>query len=78
MFGPPSDDLSDGVVAEGVTRNRDRFPTHLLHNVLLLLELGGACHDDLDHAEAVAVDTEVVYLLLNLLKNKVENSIESF
>lgn len=78
MFRPPCDDLCNRVVAEGVLRDIDSVLTHLVHNVLLLVEPCGSCHDNLDDAKAVPVDAEVIDLLLNFLKNKVENSIECF
>lgn len=78
LLRPPCDDLSDRVIAEGVTRNGHGVLTHLVHDVLLLVESSGSCHDNLDDAKAVSIDAEAINLLLNLLKNKVENSIECF
>jgi hypothetical protein len=78
LFRPPSDDLSDRIVSKGVTRDLHRIPSHIFHDVLLLLKLGHASNDNFDYTEPVPVHTQVVDLSLDFLKNKVKNSFESF
>jgi hypothetical protein len=78
LFRPPCDDLSNCVVSKRVTRDLHCIPSHLFHDVLLVLKLGHTSNDNFDHAKPVPVYTEVVYLILYFLENKVKNSIESF
>jgi len=77
-LGPPSDYLSERVVAEGVTRDLLCILSHLFHDVLLVLEFSRACNDYLNDADPVFIYTEVADLTLDFLKNKVKNSFESF
>ena len=76
LLRPLGDNLSDSVVTKGITSDLDGVLFHLLEDVLLLLDSSGACHDYLNHAEPIPIDTEIVDLVLDLIKNKVENSVE--
>lgn len=75
---PPTDDLCDCVVAEGVTDNLVGVLIDPLHDAPLLLGVSRTRNDDLDDTEAVSVLTQVRDPIPNLLIDEVEHTSESF
>jgi hypothetical protein len=54
-LGPPRNDLCDGIVAEGITRNDHCLPGHPKQNMIFLLCLLDACDDNLNDTESILV-----------------------